>query len=227
MTRARDVYHQDGLITLLRKVLAFLLVYENFTCYLYQAALKIRNEDDFTPRIQDFTLKIVSTKPQLNELVNSGFDLSRVSAKVKYRIEKGAIACLVFVNKELASMEWAAMNAEAKASIDKYPCQVDFASKEAYAGDVWTNSKYRGNGLHIYAYFKIYDFLRENGIITVWSIVEVHNTAAMKSHDRFAPEERIVLRGRYLRITGLHFWRETPLRLNNNNNAGKPGNGHD
>ena len=157
-------------------------------------------------------MKIVSTKPQLKNWSNSGFDLSLVSAKAKYRLEKGAIACLVFVGKELASMEWAAMTAEAKASIDSYPCRMDFSNKEAYAGDVWTNPKYRGNGLHLYTYYKIYDFLRENGILTVRSIVEVNNTAAMKSHDRFAPEEKIDAKARYFRIMGLHFWKETPLK---------------
>jgi GNAT superfamily N-acetyltransferase len=115
------------------------------------------------------------------------------------------------------------MNAEAKASIDKYPCRVDFAGKEAYAGDVETYPKYQGQGLHLYAYYKIYDFLREKGINTVKSIVEVHNTAAMKAHERFAPEEKIVARGRYLRIMGLHFWRESPV-IPNDRTAGKTGN---
>lgn len=211
-----DIYKQEGLIISLRKVLAFLLVYENFACYLYKSTLIRRNESDFTPRIKKFTLKIISEKQQLNELVNDGFDLSLHSAKAKYRLEKGAVACLVFMDKELASMEWVAMNAAAKARIDNYPCKVDFSNKEAYAGGVWTNPKYRGNGLHKYVYYKIYDFLRENGIMTVRSIVEVNNTAAQKSHDKFAPEEKIEAKARYLRIMGLQYWRETALKLTDN-----------
>lgn len=213
---AGDIYKQEGLIISLRKLLAFLLVYENFACYLYKSTLVRRNEDDFIPRIKEFNLKIISTKQQLNELVNGGFNLSFHSAKAEYRLEKGAVACLVFVDKELASMEWVAMNAEAKASIDNYPCRVDFSNKEAYAGGVWTNPKYRGNGLHIYVYYKIYDFLRKNGIVTVRSIVEVNNTAAQKSHDKFGPEEKIDAKAHYLRIMGLQFWRENPLKLTDN-----------
>jgi hypothetical protein len=214
--RTKNTYNQKSLITSLRKVLAFLFVYENFTCYLYKSTLTKRNENDFTPRIKEFNFQIISTKQQLNDLVKDGFDLFSHSAKAEHRLEKGAVAGLVFVGKELASMEWVAVNAQAKASIDNYPCRVDYLIKEAYAGGVWTNPKYRGNGLHIYVYYKIYDFLRENGIVTVRSIVEVNNSAALKSHDRFAPEEKIEAKARYLRIMGLQFWRETPLKPTNN-----------
>jgi hypothetical protein len=210
-------------VTALKKILAFLLVYENFTCYVYESKLIRRNENDFKPGISDLTLKIISTKQQLNELVNNGFDLSPHLARTKHRLEKGATACLAFVGKELVSMEWVAMNAEAKASIDIYPCKIDFSHKEAYAGGVWTNPKYRGKGLHLYVYYKIYDFLRENGLMTVKSIVEVHNAAALKSHERFSPEEKIKAKARYLRVMGLHFWRETPHQPGENKRPSFPG----
>jgi hypothetical protein len=207
-----EIYAQESLLAFLRKALAFLLVYENFACYVYKSTLVRRNKEDFRPRIRESTLKIISTPQQLSELINDGFDLSAHLVKSEYRLEKGAIACLLFVGKELASMEWVATNAEAKASIDSYPCTVNFPNKEAYAGAVWTNLKYRGNGLHLYVYYSIYDFLRERGISTVSSIVEVNNLAALKSHERFAPEERIDSKARYLRMLGLQFWRERPLK---------------
>jgi hypothetical protein len=213
--RTGDISKKDGLTTLFKKFFAFLLVYEHFKCYLYKAAIIKRNEDDFMPGTKGFSLKIVSTRQQLNDLINDGFDLLSHTAKAKYRIEKGAVACLVFVDKELASMEWVATNAEAKASIDNYPCGIDFADKEAYAGGVWTNPKYRGKGLHLYAYYRIYDFLRENGIAIVKSIVEVNNASAIKSHEKFAPEEKIYAAARYIRIAGVQFWRESPLKPTN------------
>ncbi len=162
------------------------------------------------PGIKGFTLKIVSTKQQLHELNDGGFNLSLDHAETKHRLEQGAIACFIFMDRELASMEWAATNTAAKAAIDNYPCRVDFASQEAYAGGVWTSPKYRGSGLHAYVYYRIYDFLRENGIRTVRSIVATTNTVAIRSHEKFAPEEKIVARARYLKILGLQFWRETP-----------------
>jgi hypothetical protein len=47
---------------------------------------------------------------------------------------------------------------------------------------------------------------------TVKSIVEVHNSAALKAHERFAPEEKKESEAHYLRVMGLHFWRETPYK---------------
>ena len=194
------------IFTTLKKTLAFLLIFENFSCYVYSSKLKIRNENDFTPGIKNITLKIVTAKDQIDALIQSGFDLSLRLSIIYTRLEKGALTCLVFVDKELASMECAATNAAAKQGIDIYPCKIDFDHKEAYAGGVWTNPKYRGKGLHLYAYYKIYDYLREQGIVTVKSIVEVHNTAALKAHARFAPEEKIEAKAHYLRLLGLHFW---------------------
>lgn len=196
----------------LRKLTDFLFVFENFSCYVFSSRLTRRNENDFLPRTNDFTLKIVSTKQELDELVHNRFDLSVQFAKAEYRLSKGAIACMVFVGKELASIEWVGTNPQSKAGIDIYPCKVNFSNKEAYAGGVWTNPKYRGNGLHLYAYYKIYDFLREQGIVTVKSIVEVNNAAALKSHERFAPEEKIEAKAHYLRVLGLHFWKEIPVK---------------
>jgi hypothetical protein len=211
-----DISKKDGLTQLLKKVFALLLVYENFKCYLYKNSLTNKNEVDFLPAVKGFSLKIVSTKQQIDELINDGFDLLTHSIKAKYRLEKGAVACLVFMDKELASMEWVATSTEAKASIDNYPCATDFKNKEAYAGGVWTNPKHRGHGLHTYAYYKIYDFLRETGIDTVKSIVEVNNAAAIKSHDKFAPEEKVYGKACYFRAAGIQFWKESPLKPNNN-----------
>jgi hypothetical protein len=110
--------------------LDFLFVWENFKCYVYQSALKRRNENDFLPGINEFTLEIVSTLPQLNDLAHKGFDLSPHFAMAKQMLEQGAVACLAFIGKELASMEWAATTSQAKVSIDIYPCKVDFLTRK-------------------------------------------------------------------------------------------------
>jgi hypothetical protein len=196
----------------LPKFLTYLFVYENFKCYVYNSSLIIRNENDFKPGIKEFTLKIISTEQQMDDLAKGGFNLLSHLTKAKNRISQGAAACFIFIGKELASMEWVATNPRAKAVIDIYPCKVMYKAREAYAGGVWTNPQYRGKGLHVYAYYRIYDYLRENGIKSVKSIVEVNNSAALKAHARFAPEEKIEAKARYLRILGLHFWKETPYK---------------
>jgi hypothetical protein len=199
-------------MTWLPKFIPYLLVYENFNCYVFSSRLIPRNENCFKPGFNEFTLKIVTNEQQMDDLVKSGFNFLSHLEKAKYRISQGAAACFIFAGKELASMEWVATNPRAKAAIDIYPCQVLYKANEAYAGGVWTNQKYRGKGLHLYAYYKIYDFLRERGIKSVKSIVEINNTAALKAHARFAPEEIIEGKAHYLRILGLQFWKETPYK---------------
>jgi hypothetical protein len=196
----------------MRKGLSYILVHENFACNVYKSRLIPRNEADFRPKIDNFTLKIMTSRKQYEDLLTAGFDISCPNvARTGDRLDKGAVACAIFIGKELASIEWVATDAAAKASLDTYPCKIDFANREAYAGAVWSNPKYRGKGIHMYVYYKIYDFLRERGAASVVSIVEVNNTAAIRAHNRFAPEEKVEARGRYLRLLGLQFWRERPL----------------
>jgi ribosomal protein S18 acetylase RimI-like enzyme len=191
------------------KLWAFLTVYENFHCWVYRSNLRERDGKDFAPGTGDFVFQIVTSLSQAEELEDSGYSLVPHRERTRDKLSKGAAAGMIFVGKELASMEWVATDAAAKAGIDIYPCPVDFQHGEAYAGGVWTNQKYRGLGLHSYVYYRIYDFLREQGIKSVVSIVEVNNTAALKAHEKFAPEEKIVARAHYLRLLGRHFWRET------------------
>jgi len=84
---------------------AFALVVGHFfqyqTCYLcetdIQEILKERNEADFLPRIHDFTLKIVSTNQQADELAADGLDFRSYVINARERLDKGTIAFYVFV----------------------------------------------------------------------------------------------------------------------------------
>ena len=190
-----------------KRFLSFL--FQCYSCCLYENILEKRNEAEFLPKIKDFTFYIVTTPCHLDELESAGFDLSKGDHGARTMLEQGALAGVLFVNKELASMEWAATTIQANSAINIYPLKIDFSQKEAYASVVWTNPKYRRNGLHSYVYFKIYDFLREQGIKKVKSIVASDNSPALRAHDRFAPQEKIYGRGYYLKILGLRYWKES------------------
>ncbi len=193
----------------LKKFLAF--GFQSYACNLYESTLVKRNETDFLPRIQNLTFDIVTTRQQYDELVSAGFDLSQTGSEARSMLDQGAVVGLIFAGKELASMEWAAMTDKANRAINIYPLKIDFSQKEAYASGVWTNPKYRRNGLHTYVYYRVYDYLRRNGVMTVRSIVATDNVAAQKAHMRFAPQEKIYARARYLRLLGLQFWNERLL----------------
>jgi ribosomal protein S18 acetylase RimI-like enzyme len=192
--------------------------FKNYSCYLYENNLVKRNEAGFLPKILNINFCIVMTKQQVYDLQSAGFDLSDNVTETLAMLEQGAVVGFLFVDRELASMEWVAMNERANRAINIYPIKIDFSKKEAYASGVWTRPKFRGKGLHTYVYFKVYDFLRTNGITTVRSIVAIDNIAAQKAHEKFAPQEKIYARARYWRILGLQFWNEGPL--NQPSNAG-------
>lgn len=185
--------------------------FQSLSCYLYESLLVEREEADFLPCLGNLTFILVKSKARLDGLAASGFNLSPLNAEAWSMLEQGALAGLLFVGQELASMEWAAASERANRAINIYPLKIDFSRKEAYASGVWTSPEFRRNGLHTYVYFKLYDSLRKSGVVTVKSIVATDNIAAQKAHQRFAPQERVYAAVRYLKILGMQFWSEVPL----------------
>jgi hypothetical protein len=200
---------------IVKEVLSF--IFQCYSCDLYEQGPVKRNEVDFLPGIQNLSFFMVNNLQQLEDLNSAGFDLLNFRIETRHMLGKGAAVGLVFIGKELASMEWVAVNVQSNRAINSYPLKIDFYQREAYASGVWTNPKFRRKGLHIYVYYKVYDFLRKNGIKAVRSIVATDNIAAQKAHQRFFPEERIYGRARYLKIIGLQFWHEE--RLGNRSGA--------
>ena len=204
-------YARQGLAAFFQQAAAFISSNESLNYYLYECRLVKWNEADFLPKMQNLTLKTITTEAQLDELIAGGFDLSLDSVLTRRGLQKGAVVFLLFVGRELASREIVAANAAAKAVIDKYPYKVDFDNGEACAAGVWTNPKFRNLGLHTYVFFKAYDYLLEHGVKIVRSIVWVDNFAAQRAHAKFAPAIQKYARGRYFRILGLTFCRQTGL----------------
>ena len=212
LNRARDVFQSDGLITVLERGFDFtrrrLFLYGHY--YLYEHALHESNEADFMPRIQDFTLRIVRSNEEADELAAAiGCDFRHRFVYAGKSLDKGAIAFCVFVGDEVAHIGLVALNKEAKNSFDFIPYEVDFSKNQACTGGTETVPEYRGRGLMAYGYFERFKYLREMGITASRNAVNVTNVASQKAHARFGP--RIYARGRYLKLLWLEFWKETPL----------------
>ena len=182
--------------------------FKHETYYLYEHTLAERNEADFTPKIQDFTFKIVATKQQADELA-AGLNFDSHLITTRRRLDKGAIAFCICVDRELAHIGWVALSKEAKNAIDSLPYHIDFANKQAWTGATWTNPKYRGKGLMAYGYFKRFQFLKERGIKSSRNAVDVGNIVSQKVHAKFGP--KVYAKARYLKILSWKFWGETPL----------------
>jgi ribosomal protein S18 acetylase RimI-like enzyme len=193
----------------LRKLVDFM--FNSYSCYLYENSLIKRNEADFLPGISNLSFEIVSTKQHVHELQSNGFDMSKFDKQALSMLEQGAVVGVLFVDKELASMEWVAMNKQANRAINIYPIKIDYSIKEAYASGVWTKPKFRRRGLHTYVYYKVYDFLRQNGITVVRSIVAIDNKAAQRAHAKFAPQEKIYAKVHFWKVMWMQFWKEERL----------------
>jgi len=210
LLRAREILRTEGLLPLLRGgfifLAGYLFRYESY--YLYEHTLEERDEADFLPKIQDYTLKIVSTRQQADELAGS-FKLDSHLLSARRKLDKGAVAFCFFINDELAHIAWLAMSQEAKNSFAPLPYRVDFSDKQGCTGNAWTHPKYRGRGLMVYAYFKRLQFLWEHGFKSSRNAVNVANAVSRKAQIRLGP--RMYARARYLKILWWDSWRETPF----------------
>jgi hypothetical protein len=210
--RAKDILRTEGLKSLLTRGFDFasrlLLGYGD--CYLYEYTLKERNEADFLPKIQDFTLKIISSNEEADRLAEAiGSDFRRRFVTARSKLDKGAIAFCIFVKGEIAHIGWVALSEEAHKAVDNLPYRVDFSNHEACTGSTETIPEYRNKGLMSYGYFKRFEFLRGKGILVSRNAVAKSNTASQKAHARFSP--KVYAEGKYLRLLRWYFWKEEPL----------------
>lgn len=212
-TMVKDILQREGVVSLLRRGFAFMRQYffQYGTFYVYEHTMKERNEADFLPKIQNFTVHIVHTNQQADELEADGFEFRSSSIHARRNLDKGAIAFCIFVESELAHIGWVAMTEEAKSKVDPLPFQINFSNKEACVGATLTILKYRGKGLMVYGYYKRFEFLRENGITTSRNAAATRNIASQKAHARFSP--KIHSKARYLKILRWQFCREIPVVL--------------
>ena len=209
--RANYILQTEGWIPLLKNVITFLagifLRYERY--YLYEHTLKERNEADFIPNVDNFSVQIITTIQQAAELKEKGFDLEVIYSNTRKLLNNGAIAFCILVGQEPAYTSWAAITEETKGSFRQFPYHVDFSNKEACTGGTITVPKYRGKGLMTYGKYKQYEFLRERGINSSRGAVHTNNGAARRVQAKF--EHRIYAKAFHLKILWWQLWRETPL----------------
>lgn len=212
--KARHILKLEGLIPLIRRGLAFLagclLYYETY--YVYEYRMNERSEPNFTLRNREFIFKIVSTNEQADELVADGFELLSQDGSHRERLNRGAIAFCMFVERQLCHISWVALNKQAKAIDNDIPFPVDFSNNEAYLG--WTaktpNRLRTSRGFPVYLYFAIMQFLRRRGIRVCRFIVGKRNTItqnilARKTYTQPYGE------GYFLKLFSWKIWRERRL----------------
>jgi len=209
--RAADILRTEGFSPLLRRSLSRVIqqFLHHESCYLYELALVDRDEADFRPRVDDYTLKVFRSGEEADEWsAAAGFDFRERHLDAASKLEGGAIAFCAFMGRQLAHIGWVATSPEAKAAMRQAPYIVDFPNGEACTGAMWTDPRYRRLGLARYVYFKRCQFLKDNGKTVSRNAVRMDNVAAQGMMEGFGA--RIYAKGRILRVLRWSNWKEKP-----------------
>ena len=214
--RAKQIYRNEGLVSLLRRGFRFLVycVFEHRTYYLWGndvEDVRSSNEADFMPKVDNFTLKIISTNQEADELEAGGLEFRSHVPNGRERLDKGAVAFCIFIGRELANIVWVAMTQQAKDSLNQPPFKVDFSNNESLSAGSWSSPKYRRKGLQVYNNLKRFEYLLDKAVVVDWGALEKGNIGAQKANTEFGG--KIYAEGRHLRILWWKSWKETPLPL--------------
>lgn len=214
--RAKQIHESEGWVSLVRRGFAFVScqLYEYRTYYLSEydlANIRNLNAADFMPKIDDFTLRVVTTNQEADELEGAGLEFRSYCQNFNARkaLEKGAIVFCIFIAQELAAMGWVALTQQAMDSLNERPIKIDFSNKDAFTGAIWTNPKYRRMGLRTYRTFKLRQFLLDKGIAMTRGPIAKENIAALKGLAKI--DSRIYAEARHLKILWWSIWKERPL----------------
>ncbi len=210
LKRGIYVLQKEGAWSFLNQVFSFLgsFFYSRGSYYIYEKTLTKNERYQFNTKLQNATIKIISTMEEFEQLGSNGYDFKMMLFKDK--LKKGAVAFCAFANKELAQVSWVAFNEKAKKEIDYLPFEVAFQNKEACTGASFTEPKFRGKGLYSYIYAYIYPYLAQRGIVKVKFTIEVNNTFPQKAQSKL--NSIIIGKGYYLKILWWEFWKEEPIK---------------
>lgn len=211
----RAIAKYDGVINLTRRVLVFIL---HFVCRIenyYVSSRKIstlqeEDENQFLPRVDNHSVRNISTNKEADELVAEGFFFGAYELDFRRSLDKGAISICVFVNKELASMNWIADNQKAKDAIDFRPLPIDFNKGDVVGGRALTIPKFRRLGLRAYTGFLLRKYFRQKGYTRSVGAIRVDNYPALANTAK-NPEAKIVAKYRLIKILWFSYIKETKM----------------
>jgi len=210
-TRIKRIVITGGLRQLFRSTIGYISrgLYIHGTVFLCEHTVKERNEKDFLPALDNYSVYTVESNQQADELESQGLYFRSSTVRAHKRLDKGAVAFCLFSDKELVHISWLAMKARVQRDIDPLPFKIDF-STQACSGGASTNPKYRGKGTNTYVFYLKLDYLLKQGKTACRLSFDIDNIPSIKVHAKFEPI--IYATARYHRI--LHFWiyKEKPFQ---------------
>lgn len=204
----KRILQEQGLVSFLRQI----FIYRTY--YIYE---NILDGPQFTPKVDNVSLKILSKPEQFDELVENGFNLSYWDINTfKEKASRGVIVFCVFVKQDLAHITCVALSEEAKNAVDPFPLTMDWQN-EACSGQSRTDPNYRRMGLLTYVYSEIFRFLKERGLLRDKFTIEKNNIASNKALAKFG--SRVIGDGFCLGFLWWKFFHKKSVKLKVKRNA--------
>jgi len=211
INRTKEIYCLDGLLPVVKKMLAYLrdnsLYYATY--YLYEHHIVEMDEADFLPKIDHFSLRILQNIEAFNELRQQRIDLKPQTANIRQWLDSGAVVFCTFKHTELINVGWIALTQKTKEMLEPFQNHVDFSNNEAYLGGAWTRPSYRGNGLMGYNFLKRFQFLMAQGRFICRYVVNTRNITSERAHAKLNSD--IYAKAHYTKLLFWKFWREEPF----------------
>ena len=211
-SRARFIFKAEGIRRLGIKAIKYIVrryLYHRRVILLQEHTVVARNEADFLPRLDDYSVFVVSSSKQLRELAEKGYRNLDFSPRALRGLDNHAVVFLIFVGKELAHSSWVMLSEEGKRLINPLPFKVDFEHGEACTGDAYTAPRYQNRGLMSYGLYLRFEYLRKAGIVKTRNTVRVDNKSSLAVGDKFNAVTYAKLR--YLKILWFKSYKETAL----------------
>lgn len=174
------------------------------------ADMPVENEEDFSPKADNFEARMISTNREADELVAEGFDLGAYGINLRASLDTGALSVCIFVDKELAHINCIADNENGRNVIDPRPFHIDFEKGDIVGGRAITVPKYRRLHLRAYSGYLLRKYFRENGYVYTTGTLGVNNYPALANAARLNIT-RIVSKCRYIKILGFSHFTEVPM----------------
>ncbi|NQT31013.1 MAG: hypothetical protein HQ588_01640 [Deltaproteobacteria bacterium] len=213
LNRARYIYRSEGAISLLKRLFSYLFSYifsyeEYYVLHHFVGEL---NEAEFPPEDNDLTFKLITSNKMADDWAKrTGFDFRDQVLHARQRLDAGAVAFCVFIQNQLAHNGWVGLNQKSKNSIDPQPFRVNFSEHQGCVGGAETAPKFRNKGIMAYNWVHINNYMKEQGITMLTSIVATDNIAVYKAHTGF-PSVKISAEARHIKFLWWQYWKETPL----------------
>jgi len=163
------------------------------------------------PGINNLSHRLIHSNQEADKIAACYEDFRSYFMNSKQRLNDGAIAQCLYIDKEVGHITWIALSESAKKSFNDLPYKVDFNNKEMCIGGDLTIPKHRKKGLAKYATHIRNQYLKDKGIIKKITVIKTGNMIPLRVAVSIG--NRVIAKAYYVRLLGFKIWKEVPVNL--------------